>query len=273
MKGNWFILGICLLFSSCNSVQTDLWEEVNISTQTTKKIEMNSTLTITSSGVKEKNPKENSWSLVSSGSWIVSSLSWTLTNFWIINNFDFLSDNSITKFVNNKVSFSDLKYIPENLVSIKSDYITDSKWNSTLRKEANEALQKMWKDFYETFWEKIIVVSAYRSYNYQVWIKSWGCADNFCAKAGFSEHQSWLAFDLWQTTNKETFLSNKKLEKYFVWLNENAYKYGFHNTYQKWVETDWYEEEPWHWRFLWVEFATILKKSWRTFAEYIWEKK
>lgn len=265
MKGNWFILGICLFFSSCNPVNPDLWKEVNISAQTTKKVELNSSLTETNFKVKEKITKINSGSLEVNNSG-------SLTNSWIVNIFDFKQDNSITKFVNNKVSFADIKYIPENLVSIKSDYITDSKWNSTLRKEANESLQKMWEDFYKTFWEKIIVVSAYRSYNYQVWIKSWGCPDNFCAKAGFSEHQSWLAFDLWETTSKKSFLSNKKLSAYFLWLNENAHKYGFHNTYQKWVLIDWYEEEPWHWRFLWVELANILKKEWETFAEYYTKK-
>jgi LAS superfamily LD-carboxypeptidase LdcB len=37
-----------------------------------------------------------------------------------------------------------------------------------LRSEANLALQQMAKDFFDKFSEKIVVVSAYRSYDYQV---------------------------------------------------------------------------------------------------------
>gem|GEM_PF-4558238 len=41
--------------------------------------------------------------------------------------YDFLTDSSITKFVNNKTSFNKLAYIPSNLEYISSDYVTDSK--------------------------------------------------------------------------------------------------------------------------------------------------
>jgi LAS superfamily LD-carboxypeptidase LdcB len=31
---------------------------------------------------------------------------------------------------------------------------------------------------------------------------------------------------------------------------------------------DWYEIEPWHWRYLWVELATYLKNKDLTIAEF-----
>jgi D-alanyl-D-alanine carboxypeptidase len=62
------------------------------------------------------------------------------------------------------------------------------------------------------------------------------------------------------------------LKKYYKWLDENAYKYGFHNTYQKWLEIDWYEIEPWHWRYMWVELATYLKDNNLTIAEFYFNK-
>jgi hypothetical protein len=36
-------------------------------------------------------------------------------------------DNYITKFVNNKISFYNLSYIPKNLVKVESDYVEDIK--------------------------------------------------------------------------------------------------------------------------------------------------
>jgi len=180
----------------------------------------------------------------------------------------FNKDSSYTKFVNNKVHFNKISYIPSDLKSIKSPFVTDVKWNQVLRKVAVNALWNLSKDFYSTFKTNIRVVSAYRSYIYQKWIKDWGCPDNLCAKAWYSEHQSGLAVDLWEATTKDIFLSKSKLKKYFEWMNKNAYKYGFHNTYQKWIDVDWYEIEPWHWRYLWVDLAKELKENDLTFAEY-----
>lgn len=177
-------------------------------------------------------------------------------------------DSSITRFVNNKVSFNDKTYVPDNLVSIKSSFVIDAKWNQLLREDAKNALVELSKEFYEVFETNIKIISAYRSYNYQKWIKDWWCPDNLCAKAWFSEHQTWLAIDVWEATTNKQFLSKSKLKNYFEWLSDNAHKYWFHNTYQKWLEIDWYEIEPWHWRYLWIDLATELYNNHQTFAEY-----
>ncbi len=182
--------------------------------------------------------------------------------------FDFETDNSIEKFVSAEKSFDYLKYEPDDLVLLSWDYLINSKWNSMIRKEVLENLQKMSEDFYTIFQTKINVISAYRSYNYQLWIKSRWCSDLFCAKAWFSEHQTGLAVDLWEASNEKSFLSNSNYAKYFEWLKENAYKYGFHNTYQKWVEIDTYVVEPWHWRYLWKSLAKLLWENNITIAEY-----
>lgn len=182
---------------------------------------------------------------------------------------DPISDDSIKKFVTSNKSFNNKKYVPNGLVSISSKYVYDTKWwNQVLRSVANEALQSMAKQFFNDTWEKIEVVSAYRSYIYQKWIKDWWCPDNLCAKAGYSEHQSWLAMDLWSATTNSVWKNNEKLQKYYKWLDENAYKYGFHNTYQKWLRIDWYEIEPWHWRYVWNELSKYLRENNQTLAEY-----
>jgi hypothetical protein len=40
---------------------------------------------------------------------------------------DLYTDSSIQKFVTSTISFDDMQYTPENLVSIASDYISDMK--------------------------------------------------------------------------------------------------------------------------------------------------
>jgi D-alanyl-D-alanine carboxypeptidase len=199
-----------------------------------------------------------------------------LRNSWIIENKVLNNDDSsITKFVNDKIHFTKIDYSPDDLVSIKWEYIIDTKWNQLLRNEANEYLQKMSLDFYKEFKVKLKIVSAYRSYDYQVWIKKRWCSDIFCAKPGYSEHQSWLAIDIFEATSEKEFLAKDDLKKYFDWMKKNAHKYWFHNSYQKWKYVDWYAVEPWHWRYLWVELAKELFEKNMTYAEYYkiyWEK-
>jgi LAS superfamily LD-carboxypeptidase LdcB len=60
--------------------------------------------------------------------------------------------------------------------------------------------------------------------------------------------------------------------KYYQRLVDNAHKYGFHNSYQKWMEVDGKIIEPWHWRYVWVDLATYLHEHNQTFAEYFYEK-
>ena len=188
-----------------------------------------------------------------------------------LKNLDFKTDSSITKYVDNKISFNKKDYIPENLVDLKWDYLIDVKWNQKIRKITLENLDKLSKDFYNTFNKKLKIVSAYRSYIYQKWIKDRGCSDKFCAKAGYSEHQSGLAVDFWEASEKERFKKNNELKHYFKWMKDNWYKYWFENSYKNWVEIDWYVIEPWHWRYVWVELATYLHKQKITFAQFYYK--
>lgn len=177
-------------------------------------------------------------------------------------------DSSITKYVSNTKWFNNSSYVPKNLEIIAWDYVIDVKGNSKLRTEANRALQLMAADFCKEFWERLTVVSAYRSFEYQSLLKSMWCNDSYCAKPWYSEHQTWLAVDLWEASTEVDFLSKKNYLKYFEWMNENAHNYGFHNTYQKWIEVDWYVVEPWHWRYVWLDLAKTLYENELTLSEY-----
>ncbi len=190
-----------------------------------------------------------------------------------LSNIDLLSDDSITKFVNNKIHFFDLSYTPKNLVPVSWDHIIDSKgWYIKVRKELKNELSKLASDFYKDTNNNIVIVSWYRSYNYQKWIKDRGCPDNFCAKAWYSEHQSWLSIDIYSASSQKHWLNDNNLKKHFSWFKDNAYKYGFHNTYQKWIDIDWYEIEPWHWRYVWKDLAKYLYENNMTFAEFYYKR-
>ncbi|MDD5770320.1 MAG: M15 family metallopeptidase [Candidatus Gracilibacteria bacterium] len=186
-------------------------------------------------------------------------------------NLNYISDNSITKFVSSDNSFQNLNYTPNDLVKVDSKYIISSKDSLQLRNIAFQNLESLSKDFYNYFNVPLIIVSAYRDYLYQkgIEINNKECVfEKLCAKAGYSEHQTGLAIDIFDTSTKEEFLKNHDYQKYFEWMNKNAYKYGFHNSYQNGIEIDGYGVEPWHRRYLGNNLAKYLKSEGITFTEY-----
>lgn len=116
------------------------------------------------------------------------------------------------------------------------------------------------------------ITSGYRSYSVQVELynsykKRDGkeAADTYSARAGYSEHQSGLCFDL-NGTNKD-FIKTKEGK----WLNDNSYKYGFTLRFPE-GKSDYtgYMYEGWHFRYVGVELATILYNNgdWLSLEEY-----
>lgn len=116
------------------------------------------------------------------------------------------------------------------------------------------------------------ITSGYRSYSVQVelydnYAKRDGkeAADTYSARAGYSEHQSGLCFDL-NGTNKN-FIKTKEGK----WLNDNCYKYGFIIRFPNGKEEyTGYMYEGWHFRYVGVELATILYNNgdWISLEEY-----
>lgn len=188
-----------------------------------------------------------------------------------IENLDFIADNSITKYVDPRVWFTKISYEPQDLIRLERDFIIDSKWDAQMRRQAADAVEKMAEAFYSEFNEKMVVVSSYRSYIYQAGIKARWCPDNLCAKAGHSEHQSGLAVDFWSASSKQYWDSSLRLTQFYTWLDTNAHIYGFHNGYRNGVEIDGYDIEPWHWRYVWREFAEYLHAQELTFAQYYYK--
>jgi len=141
-----------------------------------------------------------------------------------------------------------------------------------LRKEASENYEKMVNDM-----EKenlyIYLESAYRSYSYQTYlynkykdIDGIEKADTYSARPGYSEHQLGLSFDLrTKEYNYEEFDKSKE----YIWLTNNAYKYGFILRYPKGKENiTGYNYEPWHYRYVGKNIAKDMKNKDISLDEY-----
>ena len=184
-----------------------------------------------------------------------------------ISNMDFYSDDSYQKFLDDNHSLA-WNYEASDIVRINSDFTSNKSSNFMLRKEVAEMFEWMARAFSNAFdfKAKLTINSAWRSQAYQRKLIS-TCSTWRCAKPGTSEHEAGLALDLW--VNWWNIKSWNWI--YYQWLVDNAHKYGFHNSYQKWMEVDGKIVEPRHWRYVWVELATILHDYGQTFSEYFYK--
>jgi D-alanyl-D-alanine carboxypeptidase len=108
----------------------------------------------------------------------------------------------------------------------------------------------------------LYVKSGYRSFAEQRSLKSAysvtygaGTANTFSADQGYSEHQLGTTVDF-ITVGLNGQLAGFDKTPAFLWLQDNAHKYGFVLSYPK--GNKYYMYEPWHWRFVGVKLATYL---------------
>lgn len=170
----------------------------------------------------------------------------------------------------NKHNYLKEDYVPENLKSLSSTYALS---NMKMVEEAANAFESLSTDASKENY-KIIAMSTYRSYEYQVdlynkYVKSDGkdAADTYSGRPGNSEHQTGLAVDVYNQT--ETYTNFEKTEEY-DWMQENAYKYGFILRFPKDKENETgYEFESWHYRYVGKDIAKYIHKHNITLEEYI----
>lgn len=182
----------------------------------------------------------------------------------------FYDDASYLRFVSRTTPLTDINYAPNDLVSISGSLINEAGRSSLLRKEARDTLWNLAEGFQKKFNTPLTVISGYRSAAYQQRLWDLGrCRDSLCAPPGYSEHQLGLAVDLFDATTEKEFYTNPTLRKYIKWLQENAYKYGWTQSYQKWVEIDEYDVEPWHYRYVGTTLARRLQELGWTYTEFV----
>ena len=173
----------------------------------------------------------------------------------------------------NKYNYLTEDYIPENLEPIDIAY---ARSGMQLVREAKDAFETLSEDAKKEEMN-IIAMSSYRSYNYQVnlynnYVATDGkeAADTYSARAGYSEHQTGLAVDVY---NKILPYTSFEETKEFNWMQENAYKYGFILRFPKDKENiTGYQYESWHYRYVGKEIAKYLFKNTMTLEEYIAKK-
>ena len=160
-------------------------------------------------------------------------------------------------------------YIPKDLESISLKYANKDKY---LKKETKIAFEKLSEDASKLGY-RIVAVSAYRDYNYQnelfnYYVKEKGLnyALECSAKPGHSEHQTGLALDV-EGSNKD--YDNFENSKEFIWMKDNAHKYGFILRYPKGKEhITGFKYEPWHYRYVGNEIAKYIYENNLTLEEY-----
>ena len=131
---------------------------------------------------------------------------------------------------------------------------------------------------------KLHIISAYRTFKYQEKLFDRNVNSRIengmsyqeavydtsisIAPAGGSEHNAGLAVDIVPIDKWNTYTAFEKTEE-FAWLQENAHKYGFILRYLKGKEDiTGYIYEPWHWRYIGVDYAEEVKNSGLCLEEY-----
>lgn len=173
----------------------------------------------------------------------------------------------------NKYNYVTEDYIPENLKEIDTAY---ARSGMQLVKEAKDAFEELSLAAKEGGYH-VIAMSSYRSYDYQVnlynnYVANDGkdAADTYSARAGYSEHQTGLAVDVYNLDLPYT--SFEETEE-FDWMQENAYKYGFILRFPKdKVNITGYQYESWHYRYVGKEVAKYIHDNNLTLEEYLAKK-
>ena len=194
------------------------------------------------------------------------------------------SDSIITKPVKPK----NFEKIEKNILLGKFDYkkdsnfsIVSSKYSSKTIYLRNEVLQKF-DQMYDAALKdgiKLVIISGTRSFNHQkyIWDRKW--AKNILKMDSISTVKEIMKYSSMPSTSRHHWgtdidlnsLENSYFEKgegkkIFDWLVANAFKYGFHMTYDNQEETKrtGYKMEKWHWSYMPISKQFLIQ-----FNEYV----
>ena len=187
------------------------------------------------------------------------------------NNYTFTTSKGFSGKVVNGVTYIDGVLIANKTYSLPESY------GNGLTSATQNAFNKMKSDASGQGFD-LYIGSGYRSYYdqkyiYNNYVKRDGQvqADTYSARAGHSEHQSGLAFDVCERGTSACIWSGFDDTLPAKWINENCYKYGLILRYPKGKDNiTGYMYESWHFRYVGVELATKLYNNgeWITLEEY-----
>lgn len=187
-------------------------------------------------------------------------------------------DDGVLRLVNRQQKITK-NYQPDDLVKPNVPVNKKNQEDQVfMRREAAEALEKMFAAAKDEKGYVLLAVSGYRSYGEQQLIfnnkvEATGSrekAQKKVAPAGASEHQLGLAQDV--LCDQFRLLNSGFLETdEGRWLYENCHRFGFIVRYKKeWSSITGYSAEPWHFRYIGVNHATAvhaLNVPYETYAE------
>lgn len=159
------------------------------------------------------------------------------------------------------VYFLSENFTPDPLVPINDELLLRSGSNAQLHGQVYPFLEKMMGAALRDS-APLLILSAYRSFGTQSVLKASykvtygaGTANQFSAEQGYSEHQLGSAVDFTTAENDNELGAFKGTDQY-RWLVSHAHEYGFVLSYPE--GNDYFQFEPWHWRFVGVDLATRL---------------
>lgn len=152
-----------------------------------------------------------------------------------------------------------MTYIDGVLVVNKTYSISSTYYPGDLTSDTKSNMNSMFADA-KAIGLNIYLSSGFRSYDSQKYIYNnyvsydgKDRADTYSARAGHSEHQTGLAFDVNQVN--DTFNGTPEAN----WLSENCWKYGFILRYPAGKESETgYQYESWHFRYVGTDLAKKL---------------
>jgi len=145
--------------------------------------------------------------------------------------------------------------------------------NYWFRKEAAEALRRLYLDFNNQTKMTWGLVSTVRNFTYQsdIWTNKYNnftyvqpglprCLEilKYSSMPGTSRHHWGTDVDIYSVTNSD-FDPGTKGQRIHTWLKQNARKYGFCQPYSP-GRTGGYLEEPWHWSYF--PLSSLFIKDW-----------
>lgn len=187
-----------------------------------------------------------------------------------------VNPENILVMVNKEVALQK-DYQPNDLVrpNVSFSFGDQQLEKSLMRKDAALALEKMFVEANKNG-VKLVAASGYRSYERQEFlfnqeVENVGLAkaEVAVAKPGMSEHQTGLTMDITSASMNYSLSEDFENQVEGKWLIENAHRFGFILRYPKSKESiTKYKYEPWHYRYVGVEAATLIHENGWTLEEY-----
>lgn len=266
-------IGSLVLLTGCNGIP--FLEKETVKQEAHAPIEEQEVTENDSSKGEHDNDSLNTETDRSEGSFVLESV--FFNDISVVNGKNVIQNPTNTMVLVNKEFALPDGYVPEDLVrpNVAFSFGDQDIEKSYLRKEASDALEKMFGDAANNGFH-LFAVSGYRSYdrqqqvfNAEVSRVGEELAVQAVAVPGFSEHQTGLSMDI--SSESAGFALSEQFGETAEgkWLHENAHRFGFILRYPSGKEgITGYQYESWHFRYVGVKAAAEIYENDLTLEEY-----